>query len=76
MNLSIKNVPEDLVERLRARAGANHRSLQGELLSIVESALRETGPLSFNEISQRVVRLGLTTPSESVRIIRQDRDAH
>jgi len=33
-NLSIKNVPEDVVARLRARARANHRSLQGELLEL------------------------------------------
>ena len=33
-NLSIKNVPADVVERLRARARANHRSLQGELLEL------------------------------------------
>jgi len=33
-NLSIKNVPEDVVSRLRARARANHRSLQGELLAL------------------------------------------
>ncbi len=33
-NLSIKNVPEDVVARLRARASANHRSLQGELLAL------------------------------------------
>ena len=34
-NLSIKNVPEDVVERLRVRARAHHRSLQGELLDLV-----------------------------------------
>jgi len=33
-NLSIKNVPDDVVSRLRARARANHRSLQGELLEL------------------------------------------
>ncbi len=33
-NLSIKNVPEHVVELLRARARANHRSLQGELLEL------------------------------------------
>jgi len=33
-NLSIKNVPEDVVARLRQRARANHRSLQGELLDL------------------------------------------
>ena len=34
-NLSIKNVPEDVVVKLRARAAANHRSLQGELMTLV-----------------------------------------
>ena len=34
-NLSIKNVPDEVVEKLRARAAANHRSLQGELMALV-----------------------------------------
>ncbi|HPU51727.1 MAG TPA: Arc family DNA-binding protein [Burkholderiaceae bacterium] len=38
-NLSIKDVPEALAERLRQRAAANHRSLQGELMSILELAM-------------------------------------
>jgi plasmid stability protein len=40
VNLSIKNAPDDVVERLRARAVRNRRSLQGELLAIVEEAVR------------------------------------
>jgi plasmid stability protein len=39
-NLSIKNVPEEVVARLRARARANHRSLQGELLDLACRAAR------------------------------------
>jgi len=35
-SLSIKNVPDDVVERLRARAARNRRSLQGELLDLIE----------------------------------------
>jgi len=41
-NLSIKNVPEDVVEKLRARAATNHRSLQGELMALVCSAVDES----------------------------------
>ena len=37
-NLSIKDVPDALAERLRHRALCNHRSLQGELMAIVEAA--------------------------------------
>ena len=38
INLSIKGVPDSVAERLRARAERNHRSLQGELMLIVEQA--------------------------------------
>ena len=38
VNLSVKNVPDELAERLRRRAASNRRSLQRELLSILESA--------------------------------------
>jgi plasmid stability protein len=49
VNLSIKGVPEDLAERLRVRAERNHRSLQGELMQIIERAAAESlaeAPLS------------------------------
>jgi plasmid stability protein len=38
VNLSIKNAPDAVVERLRQRAKRNHRSLQGELMAIIEDA--------------------------------------
>jgi len=40
-NLSVKDVPDDLAERLRQRAARNHRSLQGELMAIIEQAVRD-----------------------------------
>ena len=43
VSLSIKNVPEALAEALRRRAETNHRSLQRELMSIVEAAASATG---------------------------------
>jgi plasmid stability protein len=41
-NLSIKDVPESLAEALRQRAARNHRSLQGELMSIIERAASDS----------------------------------
>ena len=38
VNLSIKGVPDALAERLRDRAKRHHRSLQGELMAIIEAA--------------------------------------
>jgi len=42
VNLSIKNVPDDVAERLRVRAALSHRSLQGELLSILQIAVQSS----------------------------------
>ena len=39
VTLTIKNVPDALARSLRARAAASHRSLQGELMAILETAL-------------------------------------
>lgn len=41
-NLSIKDVPEAWAEALRQRAARNHRSLQGELMVILERAVVES----------------------------------
>lgn len=40
VSLSIKAVPDALVEKLRRRAAGNHRSLQRELMAIVEAAVQ------------------------------------
>ncbi len=75
MNLSIKNAPDEVVHRLRQRAERHHRSLQGELLSIIEAAAREDRPATPAELLAEIRRLGVHTPSESVSLIRADRDA-
>lgn len=41
-NISVKDVPEQWAEALRQRAARNHRSLQGELMAIIELAVQET----------------------------------
>lgn len=38
-SLSIKDVPEPLLEAIRRRAARNHRSLQGELMAMLEAAV-------------------------------------
>jgi plasmid stability protein len=75
VNLSIKNAPDDVVERLRARAARNHRSLQGELLAIVEEAVRAPSPRTATDVIAELRALGLETPAESVGFVRADRDA-
>jgi plasmid stability protein len=38
VNLSIKNASDEVVAALKSRARQNHRSLQGELMAIIEAA--------------------------------------
>jgi hypothetical protein len=48
VNLSIKNAPDQLVQRLRERAERHHRSLQGELMAIIEAAAQ--GWIEFGDL--------------------------
>ena len=41
-NISIKDVPEQWAEALRLRAARNHRSLQGEVMFLIEQAVQGT----------------------------------
>lgn len=75
VNLSIKNVPDEWAEKLRKRAGRSHRSLQGELMAILEEALSEERPLTPAEALNRVRDLKLETGSEARDMVRADRDS-
>ena len=73
LTLSIKKVPEKVVKRLKRRAAIHKRSLQGELMAVLEEA---TSParLTVEELWQKARRLG-PTAGASTKIIREDRDA-
>ena len=75
VSLSIKNVPEAVVGRLRERAKRNRRSLQGELLDVVERAAQDPPVLSAREVYARIKKLKLPKGPRSVDIIRRMRDA-
>ena len=64
-NLSIKDVPSELAEALRRRAARNHRSLQGELMVIIQQAI-ESDQLSVHgaHASSGGVRRGTRTLEE------------
>ena len=65
VTLSIMNVPDDLAQRLKERAARNHRSLQGELMAILESV--EPPRRSIREIYEMVKSSAVKTPSDSAR---------
>jgi antitoxin FitA len=74
ISLSIKNVPRDVVERLRARAARNRRSLQGELLDLVTRAADELPTISARDVFDRIKNLNLPAGESSTDIIRELRD--
>ena len=86
VNLSVKNVPDALAEQLRARAERNRRSLQRELLSILEAAVDKRvstatlvpAPprhLSIEEAAERARKLFPRGTRSSVDFIRAMRDS-
>ena len=72
-SLSIKNVPEEIVTRLKERATRHHRSLQGELLALLEEAVKPKRK-SVRDLRREISELGLQTPEEALDMIRESRD--
>lgn len=74
-NLSIKDVPEAWAESLRQRAARNHRSLQGELMAIIEKAVTADGDIeSFRGDQSNLDRsMGAQQDRRQGRIVGHDR---
>ncbi len=75
VSLSIKNVPDAIAAKLRSRAARNRRSLQGELLALLEASVTERPAPTPQELLARIRTKGLATPAESARFVREDRNA-
>jgi antitoxin FitA len=75
VSLSIKNVPEDVAEKLRKRAAKRHRSLQGELLAILEESVAQEHTVTPLDLPEHLRATGVNSPSEAARFVREDRDA-
>ena len=61
VSLSIKNVPDEVAIKLRERAERHRRSLQGELLAIVDEAVETPSEMTIAELKAYVDSLGLKT---------------
>ena len=74
VNVSVKNVPDNIIDKLRKRAKRHHRSLQGELIAILEEATESTF-LSIDEAEERLNALGFKTRDDSANWMRELRNA-
>ncbi|MGM0577656.1 MAG: FitA-like ribbon-helix-helix domain-containing protein [Myxococcota bacterium] len=75
VNLSIKDVPDAVADALRRRARANRRSLQKELLALLEESVGARPVVTPQEALARVRAMELSTPDEATDWIRAERDA-
>ena len=75
--LYIRNVPEDVVEKLRANARANGRSLNAETLEILEEAAAEMSATPITDRIEEIARrLNVSVDDfDPVQVIRELRDA-
>lgn len=67
VTLTIKHVPDRVADKLRLRAAASHRSLQGELMAILEAAALSSPPQAREPEPPRYAAKPLAkSPSKSV----------
>jgi plasmid stability protein len=72
--LTIRNVEDDVVEALKARARRNHRSLEAEVREVLRDAAVGGSPESLRDLADRIAAL---TPdvrqTDSTELVRADR---
>ena len=62
-----------MMKGLKERAERHHRSLQDELMAILEEVVGASRPLTPHEVLAKVRQLGLSTPREAAAMISKDR---
>ena len=70
----IRDLDDELVALLKARAKSNHRSLQGEVKALIEERVRAGRKDTARDALQRFRRsIGKKRLSDSAALIRSDR---
>ncbi|MGD9347675.1 MAG: Arc family DNA-binding protein [Candidatus Aminicenantes bacterium] len=64
--LTIKNIPMDVYERLKLRAKANRRSINQEVIAVIERAL-ETPPIDIDATMDRTRKIRELTAQYRIR---------
>lgn len=76
-NVLIRGVPADVAEILKRRAAGNRRSLQQEMLAILDQAAEQPSAMTAAEVAtavrERFAEKGVTF-TDSTSLIRTDRE--
>lgn len=74
--VTIRNLDDRIVRKLKARAKTNHRSLEAELRELLSSAVRRQERM--RRVLAKTDRIAAMTPkvpqTDSASLIREDRD--
>ncbi|HEU0291292.1 MAG TPA: Arc family DNA-binding protein [Anaerolineales bacterium] len=55
--ITVKNIPEEIYEKIKLQAKANHRSLNSEIISIFEHAVQKRTPMDVKLILERARKI-------------------
>ena len=69
VNLSIKNVPDDVARGLHNRAARNNRTLQQELLAILREAARGQDDVSLDALLENAQRERPTLDERTSKVL-------
>jgi plasmid stability protein len=73
-SVTVRNIPLPVLSRIKARAAGNRRSMQGELLAILEAAAATSESRRTPvELLIQLRAAGVASPAESLAMIRADR---
>jgi plasmid stability protein len=72
--LTVRNLEDDLVAALKARAERNKRSLEAEVRVLLRDAVQVGSRTSLRELADRIAALTPSVPqTDSTELVRQDR---
>ena len=74
-NVTIRNLDDEVVARLKARAKANNRSLEAELRDILTRSTESMTRRELRALAERIAAKTRDRPqTDSVVLLREDRD--
>lgn len=74
-SVTIRNLDDDVVAKLKARAKANNRSLEAELRQLLSAAARQTEQEEFIAAARRIRAMTPDVPqTDSVELLRELRE--
>jgi antitoxin FitA len=72
--LTVRNVEDDVVAALKARAKRNNRSLEAEIRVLLRDAVNRGSRTSLRELADRIAALTPKVPqTDSTELVREDR---